>query len=600
MSTQYGPWNPGISSELPAELLPLATIFRPENVFTSVPEAREFRDFTGLPFEELITFRPERLVVHELLVRVMADFSVPDGPRQEDLGIQFRRMVDTIFVNAVAAHMPEVVAEFSRLRQALSDCIALELAATQRAAAPGTSARSGLAGLWDKLRGASVPAPTGDDAWSAEEDLVRTWSARARTEPDPLHQAALRALARVVSAIRIRQERIRLDHPLVGALACGMASNEHCSQMLGRLITPWIRAGAAAAGYRPLPAQKEPVVMNTKGASASGKSSMRPLQKQLAGKIGVDWREFALISPDIWRKHLLDYGSLGDAFKYAGAFTGHEIGIIDHKLDGYMARKAERGEMSHLLIDRFRFDSFAPDSTEAGSNLLTRFGHLVYMFFMITPPHETVERAWKRGLNVGRFKAVDDLLAHNVEAFSGMPGVFFTWALTTGKSVHYEFLDNSVPLGEPPRTAAFGWNGEMNILDVKCLLDIDRYRKINIDATSPASVYPDGSAMAPENNTRFLRECAQRIPRVNFVDRNSGRIYARLESGRLTWTDAELLDVARRDPETQAGLLAVAPEAANGQPGTRVESGELYQALEAARFHTIGAWGDNPLHQKGS
>jgi hypothetical protein len=48
--------------------------------------------------------------------------------------------------------------------------------------------------------------------------------------------------------------------------------------------------------------------------------------------------------------------------------------------------------------------------------LLTRFGDLVYMFFMITPPEMTVERAWLRGLKVGRYKAVEDLLAHNVEA----------------------------------------------------------------------------------------------------------------------------------------------------------------------------------------
>ena len=126
--------------------------------------------------------------------------------------------------------------------------------------------------------------------------------------------------------------------------------------------------------------------MNTKGASASGKSTLRPLQKKLAAEIGVDWSQFALISPDIWRKQLLDYGALGAAYKYGGAFTADDVQIVDEKLDRYMARKAERGDMSHLLIDRFRFDSFAPDSNEAGSNLLTRFGHTVYLFFMITPP----------------------------------------------------------------------------------------------------------------------------------------------------------------------------------------------------------------------
>ena len=88
------------------------------------------------------------------------------------------------------------------------------------------------------------------------------------------------------------------------------------------------------------------------------------------------------------------YGSLGDASKYAATLTGHELTLIDQKLDRYMAQKAEHAGMSHLLIDRFRFDSFALDpDEEEGSRLLTRFGRLVYMFFMITPPEATVERA---------------------------------------------------------------------------------------------------------------------------------------------------------------------------------------------------------------
>ena len=63
-----------------------------------------------------------------------------------------------------------------------------------------------------------------------------------------------------------------------------------------------------------------------------------------------------MISPDIWRKQLLDYGSLSSAYKYAGAFTADELQIIDRKLDRYMARKFAEGRMSHLLIDRFRFE----------------------------------------------------------------------------------------------------------------------------------------------------------------------------------------------------------------------------------------------------
>ena len=230
--------------------------------------------------------------------------------------------------------------------------------------------------------------------------------------------------------------------------------------------------------------------MNVKGASASGKSTMRSFQRELAGKIGVPWEDFALISPDYWRKFLLDYGSLGEDYKYAASLTGHELSVIDLKLDRHMARKAEGGQTTHMLIDRFRFDSFSAERDHpADSSLLTRFGKTIYLFFMVTPPEATVERAWTRGLETGRFKAVDDLLYHNIEAFTGMSQLFFQWALSKGKDVHFEFLDNSVPKGQRPRTIASGWNGAMNVYDVGGLLNIERFQRIDIAAKGPDGLY---------------------------------------------------------------------------------------------------------------
>jgi hypothetical protein len=71
-----------------------------------------------------------------------------------------------------------------------------------------------------------------------------------------------------------------------------------------------------------------------------------------------------------------------------------------------------------------------------------------------------------------------------------MPELFLTWALAAGKRVHYEFLDNSVADGLPPRTVAFGWNGEMTILDIKSMLDIERFRKIISTLRSPRKFMP--------------------------------------------------------------------------------------------------------------
>jgi len=107
-----GPWNPGLQSQIPADLLPLATIYRPEYVRTTLREARELADLTGLPMEDLVTFRPERLVVHELLALVTADFTVEDGQKTEDLGINFRRMTDALLTRHIAPQMPQIVAAY--------------------------------------------------------------------------------------------------------------------------------------------------------------------------------------------------------------------------------------------------------------------------------------------------------------------------------------------------------------------------------------------------------------------------------------------------------------------------------------------------------
>src|SRR6266478_2790614 len=313
------------------------------------------------------------------------------------------------------------------------------------------------------------------------------------------------------------------------SIALRLVCNDFGSMRIGDFLDPLFRRAVREEGYRFLPAQSRPIVMNVKGPSASGKSTMRPLQKELATRLGVDWADFALISPDIWRKYLLDYASLGRAWRYAGTLTGIEVAIIDQKLDRYMSHKGKLGRLSHLLIDRFRFDSFAHEpGEEEGSRLLTRFGAHVFMFFMVTPPEATVERAWTRGEQFGRYKAVDDLLAHNVEAYCGIPGLFFTWALRADRRVHFEFLDNSVAEGQRPRTVAFGLNGRMNILDLNCLLDIDRYQNINIEARTPEAIYAKLSSRRAGNRSEFLRQCVRSIPTLNFAHHRTGQIYAQI------------------------------------------------------------------------
>ncbi len=587
---EYGPWNPGISSLLPRAYLPLCTMFRKENVSTSLEEAQELSDFSGLAPHELVAFRAERLVVHELLIHVTANLTVPDGPNYADLGISFREIAANILSKHITPHVAELNKLHEDLNRDASARIESELSNQLYSSPSRTSLKSGREGL-SRLFGFGQPRINQVvPEQSLEERLRRVlniWVEKSNDVESPFEKACLEALVKIVAAITRTRGRLIGDTSLITRLATTMVCNGYGSELIGEAIAPYFREAVAREGYRLLPHQNKPVVMNVKGASASGKSTMRPLQRTLAERLDIPWHDFALISPDIWRKFLLDYDSLGDAYKYAGTMTAHEVEIIDRKLDRYMASKAAAGAMSHLLIDRFRFDSFVPESDgDEASKLLTRFGDLVFMFFMITPPDATVERAWKRGLVFGRYKAVDDLLDHNVEAYTGMPQLFFTWALRTKKRVHYEFLDNSVPEGSRPRTVAFGWNGEMKILDIKSMLDIDRFRKININAKGPEDLYDD-EKMAPEKNVDFLQQCARLIPVISFMDRRTGYLFAQLKQGKWIWRDEPYLARVLADQDAKAGFEAIGSNDGDPDSTATIDPSRLDQD----KAHTLGVWG---------
>lgn len=411
----------------------------------------------------------------------------------------------------------------------------------------------------------------------------------------------------IVGAMLAHRGRLVVDAPVIARLVAARVGNTHGAVRLAELVEPIFERAVDAEGYRRLPAQAAPVVMNVKGASASGKSTIRPRQRELAGRLGIPWEDFALISPDYWRKSLLDYASLGPDRKYGAMLTGSELEAIDRKLDRHMAAKAAAGRMSHLLVDRFRFDSFAPERGRTpDSRLLSRFGHRVFMFFMITPPAETVERAWKRGSSTGRYKAVDDLLYHNVEAFTGMPALFLSWVSAADKAVHFEFLDNDVAQGEVPRTAAFGWNDSMTILDVDRMLDVDRYRKVNVEARGPREVLDPAEQGVPAN-VEFLRRCAEGIASLTFArtggpdpageadgedgadgsgERRTARPYAHLRGGRLAWWDDAWLDALPADASVRTVLAAL------GHGGGPCPPDRAPPPLDAAheRGFTLGRW----------
>ena len=577
---EYNAWKPGLSSTIPPHLLSLITLFRPENGTVSYQQAKEAADFCGLSAETLCGLSVKRLIIHEVLIRVTADLSVPDGPSYEYLGISLRSMVGQICDHYVLPHLADITVEFEAVKKQAADAINafLDRDIFHR------DKKQDRRGFFGFLKPKSTAL--NDDKTLPEIVALAAWKAALTDEKDPAERAYLSALITIVGGIIGQHGRLVADRDLVVDLSLRLVMNDYGSREIGRIIRPMFNDAVTKEGYRFLPAQSHPIVMNTKGASASGKSTIRPQQRRLAEKMNVKWEDFALISPDYWRKYLLDYATMGADYKYAAMMTGHELEIIDRKLDSYVAAKARRHNLPHLLLDRFRFDSFkVGDDGDYQSKLLSRFGATVFLFFIITPPAQTVERAWQRGLTTERYKAVNDLLYHNIEAFNGIPELFFSWMGIGDKTVYFEFLDNDVPLGERARTIAYGHPGHMTILDPSALGNIDRFREVNTKAARPDEVLDP--AWQPTHN--FIRRCFSSFARIDFVNYDDAIIYGRVESEAWHHKNAAHYP-ARRDHQDCLSALGW------DQPPAATDMASSVVNVAREKRVTIGAWAPRHPH----
>ncbi|URD34720.1 hypothetical protein M6G65_19265 [Methylobacterium tardum] len=124
-----GPWNPGVRSDLPSAFLPLVTVYRSEHVETPLRDALDLSDLCGLPARQLTRFRAGRLVVHEVLIRVMSDLSVPVGAVYADLGVNFRAIVATILREGIEPRLGEVEAVLAGIRSEADAVLDREIAA---------------------------------------------------------------------------------------------------------------------------------------------------------------------------------------------------------------------------------------------------------------------------------------------------------------------------------------------------------------------------------------------------------------------------------------------------------------------------------------
>jgi hypothetical protein len=139
-----------------------------------------------------------------------------------------------------------------------------------------------------------------------------------------------------------------------------------------------------------------------------------------------------------------------------------------------------------------------------------------------------------------------------------------------------------------PRTVAFGDNQNFNILDVGSFLDIERYAKVDVNATAPQGLYGRRARLDAASNCGFLRRCVEGFRQINFAEQATGRIYLSVASGKPVAVDRDALARAVADADTLEGLRSVVPDAFSPAMAAIDIPGYL---PDAATAETIGQWG---------
>lgn len=556
----FSAWNPGIETDIPQEFRNLETIFDPALVYTTVEEVEELSRETGMKPVELVCFKPHRLAMHDLILRVNADILITEGKKEEDLGIQFREVTNYIYDNYLKDKLPEIEAAYQSMTEELEVRINSEL---ENLLMPEKQQEAKKPSLFSRLFKEKKQPPIRQQTTQEREfALINGLKQKKLESTTDFDYAVYRSLFRVLGSISTKRGFIGNDLAYLSLICKRNASNYLGSLLMGNFVDPLVKKAIADKGYPLVLDAEKAVLISLKGASASGKSSLRPTLRRMMQELGIEAHGYGTISPDIWRKLLLDYDSLGESFKYAGRFVSNELSIIDSKLDHYRRMKAEISNTGpNLVVDRFRFDSFASEKvTRLLHKTYIRYLDKVYMFFIVTPPEATVERGWERGIERGRYKSIEDFLGHCVEAYTGMSKLLFKWLANEKPKFFFEFLDNSVAKGEYPKMIAKGTQHHMDLYQPELFVNIERYQHINIMAKTPEEVYPGSGIMAVEHNLGFLRQCIAHIDVIDFIDPDTEKCYLTVQDGVFEIVDESIFKKQIQDVNFLIIVSELTPE----------------------------------------
>src|SRR5262249_14799325 len=105
-------------------------------------------------------------------------------------------------------------------------------------------------------------APPFETVAERDQRVVSAWLEQLHKAGDSLRASCFAALHRIATAIISRHGQLLGDEALLGELAVTLLCNDFGSEVIGEAILPFVQEAVAREGYRFLPRQEKPVVMN--------------------------------------------------------------------------------------------------------------------------------------------------------------------------------------------------------------------------------------------------------------------------------------------------------------------------------------------------
>ena len=185
-----------------------------------------------------------------------ADLIVYEGRKTEDLGINFRNMVDAILRGHLVHQTENLIAIFECTRKEVVATIDRHL--RFRLFAETTTGNSTApTSFWQKWLGHVPDRKQGEGHSPSETDrlaeVLAEWEQALRATEDDCERACLEALRRVVTSVAGRHGRVVGDIDLISSIATNLVMNDFGSAMLGKHCSrtfvrrPWPKA----SGYCP-------------------------------------------------------------------------------------------------------------------------------------------------------------------------------------------------------------------------------------------------------------------------------------------------------------------------------------------------------------